>query len=439
MRLKYLIPIALSELYLISTLILFQFGPIYYYVGDPVIFWLLIALYHIGMVLGYLVGVVTRPRVSFSNDGKGAGYSSTYIWLFILVSIIAGVISYKNFTMSEGFLPRNLFSDIYAGVFSPNVQYYNKFNGGLGDGYSNSKLLNIFYFFIAPAKVLAVPVMVAFWHKLGLVARVSIFFASLYPALAGVVTGTNKPVFDFAILFCSSLFVFFVYRYYLTGFLNLRERGLFVVFFVLAIVGSISFFGSALQSRVSNIYYLEQTSPLGHLKIRGAQGAVSQDAGVVKGTWVFLTSYITQGYYGLSLAIEQDFSSTLGFGSSKFLERQLSTVMGIDLSENTYQAKVDSSWSKDAQWHSLYSYLANDVHFLGVVVFIGLFGFLFARVWCSVLDHKSLFGFLLIPLFFMVVLFVPANNQVFDYLDTFSSFLFVMVLWTFLGSRHSMP
>ncbi|MDN3649316.1 hypothetical protein QWZ13_10360 [Reinekea marina] len=109
--------------------------------------------------------------------------------------------------------------------------------------------------------------------------------------------------------------------------------------------------------------------------------------------------------------------------------RQLEWLTNIDLTELTYQHKIDEFWGESAQWHSLYSHLANDVHFFGVSFLCLFIGFFLARVWFSVLDNGSFYGACLIPLFVLLIFFIPANNQIFGFLGTFSSFSIITLLW----------
>jgi hypothetical protein len=76
------------------------------------------------------------------------------------------------------------------------------------------------------------------------------------------------------------------------------------------------------------------------------------------------------------------------------------------------------------QWHSLYSQIANDVHFLCVAVWNFIMGFYLAKLWRSFLDENNSYSKFLLPLFAMLIIFTPANNQVFGYLETLSTFFF---------------
>jgi len=428
---KYLSPIIIIEIYLIFTLLLFSFGPIEYYLDDPLVFWFYIVLYHFSMILGYVLAAIPfKNRIGFRKKLKEKDLSSYKIRCLILVAFIASIIGHKNMTMSDSLIPIDFFSDIINGLLKSDAQYVLKI-GRLGE-YSGSKLLNVFYFFIAFTKIILIPIVIFYWEKLGIVGKVLAFTISFLPVLSGVATGTNKLLFDFVILYGSSLLLYFVACYYREGRFNFKSRRFFIVTILIFFCFAIWFFGTAMLGRGGDPSYLETTSPLRHIKITDAYRNSDGDS-FLSYTYVWLSNYLVQGYYGFSQSLNIDFTSTLGFGNSPFLTRQVEWLTGLDFSLYTYQHKIAAVWG-EAQWHSLYSQIANDVHFLGVAVWNFIMGFYLAKLWRSFLDENNLYSKFLLPLFAMLIIFTPANNQVFGYLETLSAFFFMTLLW--FGSRY---
>lgn len=62
-------------------------------------------------------------------------------------------------------------------------------------------------------------------------------------------------------------------------------------------------------------------------------------------------------------------------------------------------------------------------------------GYMFSRVWQAALVGRSFFASALIPIFVIMFIFIPANNQVFAYIDMLSYFIFVSVFWFFEGRK----
>lgn len=425
---KYYLPILAVEFYLCTTLLIFEFGPVSYHLDSPLLFWGFIFSYHVTMVLGYVVACETRRRCTYQGI-QNERYSGAFVWLLIFASIMASLIGHRNITGSDELIPYGLLDDVINGITNPEEQYIKKMEIVLNATYTGDKLMNMLYFFIAPAKILIIPVLVFYWGRMGLFARLLSLFASVLPVLSGLATGTNKPAFDFAIFYGSSLVVYFLLNYFNHGRFGFFQRKFFVIVALAAIVGAVVFFGNSMVNRGGDVSYIESISPLGDIKVTSEIDVDDGLGGFLMYTFVWLSSYIVQGYYGFSLALTQDFTSTLGVGNSQFLMRQFEWVTGIDVSESTYQHKIDAWWGETAQWHSFYSYIANDYHFIGVALWCLVLGFYLAKLWVSIIDDNNLYAKLLMPLFAVMVVFIPANNQVFGFLETFSAFFVLTALW----------
>jgi hypothetical protein len=421
---KYFGPLIFIELYLILTLLIFVFGPVHYQVDNSLIFWFYILLYHASMVLGYTlailpVGNINPPRIGLKVP------TSFEVRVLILLAFIAFLIGHKNISMSDSLFPENFLSDIVSGVVASEVQYILKIERL--QTYDGDKLLNFLNFFIAFSKIVLIPILIFFWDRFTVIDKILALIVSFLPVLSGVSTGTNKPLFDFVIIYGVSLFLHFVACFYRGEGWSFKSRRFFVLTIALFFMGALWFFGSAMLGRGGDPSYFESTSPLGHILLDVAYRAVDE-VSFFTYTYIWLSYYLVQGYYGFSQSLHVDFTSTFGFGSSQFLMRQFEWLTGYSLLQDTYQYKISSIWG-EAQWHSLYSYIANDFHFLGVSVWCFIICFYLAKVWKSFLDEDNLFSKLLLPLFALIIIWMPANNQVFGYLETFSAFLFLSILW----------
>jgi hypothetical protein len=142
-----------------------------------------------------------------------------------------------------------------------------------------------------------------------------------------------------------------------------------------------------------------------------------------------ITVYVAQGYYGMSLAISEDFDSTFGIGHSSFLLYQARDVFGVDLFSNTYQYKISDRWDQFVQWHSFYSQVANDVGFLGVTIVMLALGIWFSVMCHSAIVNKNILAKCILPFAVIMFFYMPANNQVFNFMDTTIAFLMLNIFW----------
>lgn len=422
---RYGLPIFIVEAYLIFTLTVFVAGPVDYFVEDPLLFWGFILTYHLSLIVGYYFGIASGPVVCHSRKKREAGKSAIY-WVLVISAIIAFFIGHKNISMSDTLIPYDLVDNLMLGL-TDNHEVYAKKISRLGD-FSGDKVLNTVYLFFGYSRIVLVSFMVYEWNSFGLLKKVTLLVVSVLPVLSGVAVGTNKPLFDFAFIFSISLVIYFLGNYYQEGEFKLKSRAGFLLFSVIAFLGAVSFFGFAMQSRGGSADYIVGTSPLGHIRINDAYLPVD-DLSLVASTWVWLSSYLVQGYYGFSQSLLADFTWTYGVGNSQFLSRQVEWIFGVDPLRGAFPHKISQIWDESAQWHSWYSHLASDFHFPGVAIFFVLFGFYFARVWRSYCDSNNVFAAYLLPLFGIAFIFAPANNQVFGFLETMSAFFLLSLFW----------
>lgn len=128
---------------------------------------------------------------------------------------------------------------------------------------------------------------------------------------------------------------------------------------------------------------------------------------------VMFSGYLGQGYYGLSLALEQPFTWTAFGGSSYSISVILNQFFGAKfwVAENyPYLVGYSTGWGQ-AKWHTAFAWLASDLTFTGVVLFMGLVGFMYGRAWREVILYQNPFSVLLFALLNIGLIYAPANNQ----------------------------
>lgn len=161
------------------------------------------------------------------------------------------------------------------------------------------------------------------------------------------------------------------------------------------------------------------------------------DAKVSFGAEIF-TGYLAQGYYGLSLALNEDFSPTFGLGHSAFLMSAYTKLFDQTIYQRSYLYKVGKAgWDDKAQWSTIFSWLASDVSFPVVPVVMAILGFLWGCAWKSAVLCKSDTGALVFLFLSLSVLYIPANNQLTQTLDSYFAFLFWLLLWLSQGRNKA--
>lgn len=419
---KYL-PLLAVECYLILTLVIFYFGPVEFRLRNQFIFFVLIVLYHAAFIFGYWAAVSVEE---VNSKIIRRNFSSKHFYFALFFGFIGVVGAYNNLMLSDSLIPYNFFSDLVKGASEPGLVYSERM-ANLSQGVtSDSRIFNIISFFFSFFKLLFIFLFVYHWNRLDAVKKIiSIIYSFLFVS-SGVASGINSVIFIFFIFVIFSLVVVL----YISGYRYMRRV---VVTSSLLFLFPVAFFGNIMSQRGGGFDYFAKTSPLddisGPLESVGDQYFPVFD--FLYYSFVWLDYYLVQGYYGFSLILNLDHHWTYGFGNSAFLQRQFLLMTGVDVNPLTFQNRISSVWDESAQWHSFYGQFANDFGLTGLVVLMFALGYLLAKTWILALYKNSFYAAALVPIYMLMFIFFPANNQVFAYIDTLSYFVFVNLLLFF--------
>jgi len=428
-----LLPLILIEVYLIATLLLLVFGPIVWSLENEPAFWLFIAAYHVCFIFGYLLAVKKAPAHSYGETAKAlfGGEKLRLFWLFLAFSFVASLIGYRNLVHSRSYIPFDFFPDFFEGLIHPARQYYGKMSEEAMENFSGNTTVTAFFAVISIFKFCLIPLLVFFWTKLSKPQKIAGLIIAFISFAAGVTVGTNKPIFDTLFLFAGSLFVEFISKLEKDKYKTLRDRKTIVAIIVFLVAFCPIYFLHSIKDRVGTVDYIETTAPSGGIKIKESylkDGEYSRFTSLL----IAVDGYIDQGYLGMSLALDEPFETTYGIGHSHFLLNAFRNYLGIDLFPRTYQRKITKEWAELGQWHSFYSQAANDVSFYGVMPLMFVLGAFLALVWKDAVASDNLIGKSLLIMFIIMFLYMPANNQVFNILETLFTFWELTLLWTVL-------
>jgi hypothetical protein len=155
------------------------------------------------------------------------------------------------------------------------------------------------------------------------------------------------------------------------------------------------------------------------------------------GLSVFILS-TSSGYFGLHLALEKPFESSLGVGHSPAALSVYETLTGDEgphRSTYTYR-NGDDRWPEDSYWSTLITWLANDVGFAGAVAVLALLGLAWGTWWREAAAGMSDPAAVLFVQATTMVFYLPANNQVFAAYEGYSIFFAWLAVWWWHRSRR---
>jgi hypothetical protein len=151
-------------------------------------------------------------------------------------------------------------------------------------------------------------------------------------------------------------------------------------------------------------------------------------------TYMYVVYYLSQGYYHTCLAFDLDFKSTYFLGNNPALI-SLVSIFNVDVSKDTYVYRLrEKGVDPQVNWHSAYTWYANDVSFLGVPFLLFIIGYLFGFSWNLSLNGNDFLSKLIFIIFGNMLLYLFANNT---YLSSvFYSFMFIFPIWYFTRVRR---
>jgi hypothetical protein len=143
------------------------------------------------------------------------------------------------------------------------------------------------------------------------------------------------------------------------------------------------------------------------------------------------------GYFGLELALEKPFESSLGVGHSPASLSIYEVITGdpsVHMRTFTYRNGGDH-WSEEYYWSTLMTWVANDVGFPGSIFVLALVGYFWGLWWREAAAGFSDPAAVLFTLATMMMFYLPANNQVFASYDGYVVFACWTVIWLMHRAR----
>lgn len=397
-------------IYLSAVFIFYFLGPIKWKTPNSLKLILFVVSCFLMLFLGFAI-YYKKSSASISFDYNEAKMiKATKLMLFLNLIII---------TL---YLFRNLgskvlsFQNVIDWILNPSSQYMNKFS---------TQSYTVFDRIVGPLTTFssfflwsAIPLGIFYLKKLTFFSRFLLAANIIVELIRWFSLGTNKGVIDIILLFLC----LYLYRSLAKG-RGKNNNKFFRVFIIFIIALGLLYFTKNIGGRISENYEFLTNNLNGNI--------IDQNNFLLKifpglsSTIIYANSYLTQGYYGLSLCLEvHDFTPTFGIGHSVFLCENISDVLGSNLFEYTYINKANAfGWKSSSNWHTAFAWFANDLSFFGVPILMMLIGFYFAFI-CNNLFEKKKYNFF--PLFCMMIqmfFYFSMNNQIFASPFSFMGFV----------------
>ncbi len=406
---------AAMQVYLTLTVLLCLFGPIEWrIVNTPLVLFYVIA-YQGALWLGYTSGMrSTAGDRRLRPAAQVPVARSRVITRLLFLGIIADVL--MMFRMSNTTNLLEIGRLVMVGLTRSSTQYAAYLSDAATGNLLGGPLFSLLVTVMSPLSVVAIVLNVYFYRELRTSGKVMLVLIVLTHVGAKLIAAANEGLFDTAMYIATPAFL----RHQSNAMTLSTEKSnrisreakwtaaVCVSLAVLILV----YFTSNIVGRTHANYAF---GTLGENKYNPDAAILRFIPDSLEATVVYLSAYLCQGYYGFSLSTSVEWVPMFGTGFSRFIRSNMSALLGTDLSQYTYEARIEdvANWGALRNWHTAYTSWANDVSRIGVILIMYVLGRLIARYYWKATHQARIRAIIIMPLLIAQVLFLPANNKVF--------------------------
>ncbi len=405
-------PLWIGMGYLLFTYLLFYIGPYRWPVenGAMLAFVVLSSFALIGV--GYSLGLRTRPHtVSFSHPHA----------IFVIGAVAAVALLTPSCLIYTGHWPWEL-----GDALADQSKTYSDMQQQLADMTGRRGLISFARAVAAPFVFAVLPLGIMHWRQLPWHYRLMVLAAVACSAIFSILRGTNRELADLIIVGLSAALVTLARHCRRTN-LDLGRMMARAAAFGLVLMLALTLLFAVFSSRIEGRLGKTEDICLGESQVcadlySGVYSHLPQ--GVTLGA-AALTGYLSQGYFGLSLALQEPFHSGMGVAHSPALS-SVFILLGGDpaVVQRTYVYRItDRLWDSSSQWSTMLTWLANDVGISGALAITLLIGLLWCGAWRDAVHGESDKAAIAFCVFMMMIFYFPANNQMTTTFDAYATLI----------------
>lgn len=416
----------LIQVYILFTLLLFFFGPISWTNTNDGLIAFLVLAYLFAFSLGYKKGAYSSLK---DSKHKMTREDNVIKWIKVLVvlSIIYSILYIfrygKSFSISE------IINNTFLNLMNPAQKYAETHSGALeGNQLFGGGFLSLIVTFSGPITIPAIMLPIVYFEKLELRYKILSIFGMVLQFAGKTVVGTNAALFDLGIFVIAAFFIRIETKRKPKN--KIRKGNMkTIILIILLLVGLLAFFTNNIGQRTNTTFAFPTIRPNRYMADSAILKFVPQ---FLHPTLAFLTVYLCEGYYGMSLALQLEWIPTFGAGFSSFIRNNLEELFNINLIQYSYQGRAEVfGWGANRNWHTAYTWFANDVSFIGVIFIMYIIGWLVIRTFRDSVENKNPFAIVLFGILIMQILFLSSNNKIFADSVTFITFWLFLIMWKF--------
>jgi hypothetical protein len=413
-------PLGYALAYFIFTYALFLFAPFRWQIPNQFQLFLILFASMILFVYGYLLGIDRRAIRAKKIPVKA-------------VAVVGGLLSFIMLFPSAQIYTGRWPWEVLDALFDQKEAYQ-----GLGEQLRQSAgergYISAARAVVAPLAFAAIVIGFLNWRSIGKSGKIGILLAITSSLVFSILRGTNKEVVEMSLVLVS---VFSIAKARKSIMLrengsnrNIRSKNIYFYFGVCIIfIIVLATFIARISGRLGNTDVI----------CMGTSGICSDFNGgiypylpdFISQSIAIIGGYLGQGYFGLSLALQEPFSSGYGLAHSPAIST-LFIMSGGDesLIRETYPYRLlFRAWDPEVQWTSMITWLAADVGFPGAVVAVGVLGYALSRGWKSAVVGQNDIAACILVIAILTCFYFPANFQATVTFDSYITLISVVIAY----------
>lgn len=296
-------------------------------------------------------------------------------------------------------------------------------------------------FLAGPLMYAVLPLAVIHWARIGWTGRAALAISVACSIVFSIMRGTDKEIADLFVMGFAALMVAFGRALTLSG-RRLRVARRFWLPALTGLVLLVPAQGLFTERKEARLPGFGNKSVV---CVNNSQVCADLDSPMI--AWMpfqerfGLSEFIlatSSGWFGLHLAMQKPFESSLGVGHSPAALSIYETLTGDEQPHKhtyTYRNGADD-WPEENYWSTLIAWIANDDGFGGAVAMLTLIGFAWGLWWREAAAGMSDPAAVLFVQATILVFYLPANDQVFAAYEGYSIFFVWLGVWWWHRSRQ---
>lgn len=398
------------------TLLMYVISPYFYDSGNFATSVIFVSINLLALSFGYLYG--ERLAIKRFPYAKIKSYKQRdYIFLVLTIFYcLTFLIKYAYLLKFQVFDVSGMIAHLMIGVFNPKLGYLLSV-----DDTRQATVAWSLYFFTNIFNGIYFIVGFIYWKRLTLAFKLVFIFFLIVEIFYWVGRGTNFGIISLIIIF---IFANLVENKGQIGVLSYIKYILLFLFCLLS-------FSIIMYSRSEGAVNDIQVFAFSFIQVDEKSFLFNLIPDSLHTTMLTIFFYLVQGYYNTSLAFDLDFNTSWMGGWNSSIQSLYSTF-GFDFNSNTYIQRLEQfGIDPRVNWHSAYTWYANDFSFYGVPLVMYIIGSLIGFSWVrSVLFSHDLLSKIIFIILSSSSMLLFANNNFIGYY--FYSLLFIFPYWIFV-------